>query len=69
MTVTSQLTNFLHFLSLYCATDVVIGFDPVSYNFAEESGRAEVIVRILNGTLANNAVVLLNTSSSTAQSM
>ena len=46
----------------------MIGFDPVSYTTAEETGRAEVTVRIIRGTLANSVAVLLNTASGTALS-
>ena len=61
-----------HYTILYCdllhGTDVVIGFDPVRYTVAEETGTAEVTVRIISGTLANNVVVLLNTASGTTMS-
>jgi len=40
---------------------IVVGFNPATYTVSESSGRANVTVNILNGTLARDVHVLLMT--------
>ena len=41
---------------------ITIGFNPTTYTVTESAGSVNVTVNILNGTLARDVPVLLNTS-------
>ena len=43
---------------------VTIGFNTVVYSVLEDAGSVDVIVSLLNGTLARNVVVTLSTAPS-----
>ncbi len=48
------------------STVVIIGFDRVEYNIAENGGFVELIVRILSGRLEKEATVQFTTVDGTA---
>lgn len=53
-----------HDLSLH--VEVIIGFDRLEYDIPENMGPVNVTVRIIEGSIAKDVVVIINTGDGTA---